>query len=57
MKAGDIFDLRTALEFLATVPGQLCSTSMEVDPAWNWQGVLPGRCQAHTSCERCSAWK
>jgi gallate decarboxylase subunit C len=32
MKASDIIDLRTALAFLAQHPGQLLSTSVEVDP-------------------------
>ena len=32
MKASDIIDLRTALAFLAEHPGQLLSTSVEVDP-------------------------
>lgn len=32
MKAEDVKDLRTALELLKTVPGELVSTSAEVDP-------------------------
>jgi 4-hydroxy-3-polyprenylbenzoate decarboxylase len=32
MKAEDVRDLRTALELLETVPGELVSTSAEVDP-------------------------
>ncbi len=32
MKAEDVRDLRTALELLKTVPGELVSTSAEVDP-------------------------
>ncbi len=32
MKAENVTDLRTALELLETVPGELVSTSMEVDP-------------------------
>ncbi|MEJ5368546.1 MAG: UbiD family decarboxylase [Bryobacteraceae bacterium] len=33
MKAEEICDLRTALEFLASVPGELVETDVEVDPA------------------------
>jgi len=37
--AADIVDLRTALEFLATVPGQLLSTDVAVDPYLELAGV------------------
>ena len=39
MKAGDITDLRTALDFLAQIPGQLVSTKVEVDPYLELAGV------------------
>lgn len=39
MKASDITDLRTALEFLAEHPGQLVSTEVEVDPYLEIAGV------------------
>lgn len=39
MKADDITDLRTALEFLAEIPGQLVSTKVEVDPYLELAGV------------------
>ena len=39
MKASDIADLRTALEFLEAVPGQLVSTDVEVDPYLELAGV------------------
>ncbi len=39
MNAGDITDLRTALEFLAGVPGQLASTPTPVDPYLELAGV------------------
>lgn len=32
MRADEVFDLRTALEFLASVPGELVETDVEVDP-------------------------
>ena len=37
--ATDIVDLRTALEFLASIPGQLVSTKVEVDPVAELAGV------------------
>ncbi len=37
--AADIVDLRTALEFLATVPGQLLSTAVAVDPYLELAGI------------------
>ncbi|MBN1630754.1 MAG: UbiD family decarboxylase [Thermoleophilia bacterium] len=37
--AGDITDLRTALDFLAEIPGQLVSTTVEVDPYLELAGV------------------
>ncbi len=37
--AGDITDLRTALDFLAGIPGQLVSTKVEVDPYLELAGV------------------
>ena len=37
--ATDIVDLRSALEFLAGIPGQLVSTSVEVDPVAELAGV------------------
>ena len=39
MKASDITDLRTALDFLAQTPGQLVSTKVEVDPYLELAGV------------------
>jgi UbiD family decarboxylase len=39
MKADDIIDLRTALDFLAGIPGQLASTKVEVDPYLELAGV------------------
>ena len=39
MSAGDITDLRTALDFLAQIPGQLVSTKVEVDPYLELAGV------------------
>lgn len=39
MRAEDISDLRTALEFLAERPGQLVSTAVEVDPYLELAGV------------------
>lgn len=39
MNATDILDLRTALDFLATIPGQLISTDVEVDPVAELAGV------------------
>jgi len=39
MKASDINDLRTALEFLESTPGQLISTDAEVDPYLELAGV------------------
>jgi 4-hydroxy-3-polyprenylbenzoate decarboxylase len=32
MRAEEVNDLRTALELLGTIPGELVSTSVEVDP-------------------------
>lgn len=37
--AADITDLRTALDFLAHIPGQLVSTKVEVDPDMELAGV------------------
>ena len=37
--AGDIIDLRTALSFLASIPGQLVSTREPVDPVAELAGV------------------
>ena len=39
MKASDITDLRTALDFLAQTPDQLVSTKVEVDPYLELAGV------------------
>ena len=39
MKASDIIDLRSALEFLRETPGQLVSTAAEVDPYLELAGV------------------
>jgi UbiD family decarboxylase len=39
MKASDINDLRSTLEFLARIPGQLVSTAVEVDPYLELAGV------------------
>ena len=39
MNATDITDLRTALEFLEAIPGQLVSTRVEVDPYLELAGV------------------
>jgi len=39
MDAAQIIDLRTALEFLEAVPGQLTSTAVEVDPYLELAGV------------------
>ena len=39
MKATEIVDLRSALEFLAGIPGQLVSTRVEVDPVAELAGV------------------
>jgi len=39
MKAEEIYDLRTALEFLETIPGELVSTDVEVDPQTELAGV------------------
>ncbi len=39
LMAADIVDLRTALEFLATVPGQLLSTAVAVDPYLELAGI------------------
>jgi 4-hydroxy-3-polyprenylbenzoate decarboxylase len=39
MSASDITDLRTALDFLAQIPGQLVSTKVEVDPYLELAGV------------------
>ena len=38
-EAGDIVDLRTALDFLAQFPGQLLTTKVEVDPYLELAGV------------------
>lgn len=38
-QASDITDLRTALDFLAAIPGQLVSTKVEVDPYLELAGV------------------
>ena len=37
--AHDINDLRTALAFLETIPGQLATTTVEVDPYLELAGV------------------
>jgi UbiD family decarboxylase len=39
LQASDITDLRTALDFLAAIPGQLVSTKVEVDPHLELAGV------------------
>lgn len=39
IQASDIVDLRTALDFLAGIPGQLVSTAAEVDPYLELAGV------------------
>ena len=39
LQASDITDLRTALDFLAAIPGQLVSTKVEVDPYLELAGV------------------
>lgn len=39
LSAADIVDLRSALEFLASIPGQLVSTRAEVDPVAELAGV------------------
>lgn len=37
--ASKVTDLRSALEFLKTIPGQFVSTDVEVDPAAELAGV------------------
>ena len=39
LRASDITDLRTTLDFLAEIPGQLVSTAVEVDPYLELAGV------------------
>jgi 4-hydroxy-3-polyprenylbenzoate decarboxylase len=39
LQASDIYDLRTALEFLSGIPGQLVATDVPVDPYLELAGV------------------
>jgi len=39
LQASDIYDLRTALEFLSGIPGQLGATDVPVDPYLELAGV------------------